>query len=55
MCTPVNARIRCATCGIPIPDPGEQPDPAALLCDKCYEAVATDALPDAMITEGEKQ
>jgi len=28
-------RIPCARCGIPIPDPGEIPDPAALLCDKC--------------------
>ena len=27
--------IKCAGCGIPIPDPGEYPDPAALLCDNC--------------------
>jgi len=29
--------IPCAGCGIPIPDPGENPDPAALLCDGCYD------------------
>lgn len=31
-------RIPCAECGIPIPQPGEYPDPDALLCDKCYLA-----------------
>lgn len=28
-------KIRCLDCGIPIPDPGENPDPDALLCDSC--------------------
>jgi hypothetical protein len=28
-------RIKCDGCGLPIPDPGEPPDPAALLCDAC--------------------
>ena len=26
---------RCEDCAIPIPDPGENPDPDALLCDRC--------------------
>ena len=30
-------RIRCAGCSIPILDPGEYPDPDALLCDRCVE------------------
>ena len=30
-------RIPCADCGPPIPEPGENPDPAALLCDSCHE------------------
>ena len=30
-------RIGCAGCGIKITDPGENPDPDALLCDTCYQ------------------
>lgn len=26
----------CRGCGIPIPEPGENPEPDALLCDTCY-------------------
>ena len=32
-------RIPCRDCGIPIPQPGQHPNPAALLCDECYEKV----------------
>lgn len=32
--------IKCEECDIPISDPGEYPDPAALLCDTCYENVS---------------
>lgn len=29
-------RIPCAGCGMPIQQPGENPDPDALLCDSCF-------------------
>ena len=32
-------RVPCRDCGIPIPQPGENPDPAALFCNDCYESV----------------
>jgi len=32
-----SGRVPCRLCGIPIPQPGENPDPATLLCDECYE------------------
>jgi formylmethanofuran dehydrogenase subunit E len=35
-------KIRCYGCGIPIPDPGEYPDPDALICDSCYEDMWSD-------------
>ena len=38
MCVQPAKHIRCEGCGIPIPEPGENPDPAALLCDRCYDS-----------------
>lgn len=34
--------IRCYGCGIPIPEPGEYPDSAELVCDSCYEDMWSD-------------
>ena len=40
--TPQTDRIRCEGCGMPIPDPGENPEPEALLCDACYRTSGGD-------------
>lgn len=32
------AMMKCQGCGISIPEPGEYPDPDAMLCDYCYDA-----------------
>ncbi len=43
-----NPTIRCDNCGMPIPEPGQNPDPSALLCDTCYRA--TDPEKEYLIT-----
>ena len=49
--SPEDDYTRCAGCGIRIPDPGEDPDPDALLCDTCLrereEETEEERQPDA--------